>query len=301
MLKITIITTTYNSTKTVRDTLESVRRQTYPNIEHIVVDGGSKDDTLNVVKNFSHVKKVISERDYGVYDAMNKGISLATGDVIGFLNSDDIYADDSVIERIAHVFESKNVDSLYSDLDYFESSPQNVVRSWISGLCKRKRFLFGWMPPHPTFYAKKSVYDRFGKFDLTFKQAADYEIMLRFLYRHGITTHYLQGVSVKMRVGGLSNASFKNRWQAHEEDQFAWKKNALKPYFFTVWMKPLAKLEQFKSMYRGLRVFKSKTKILYPQSIPVDLGRTAPNVFANKRKEDLIISDLQLIQNTEGG
>jgi glycosyltransferase involved in cell wall biosynthesis len=267
MVKITIITTAYNSSKTIRDTLESVRIQTYPNIEHIVIDGGSKDETMAIVRKFSHVAQVVSERDKGVYDAMNKGIKLATGDVIGFLNSDDIFADNRVVERIANVFELKTVDSVYSDLDFFEGDPTNVVRSWVSGLAKRRRFLFGWMPPHPTFYAKRTVYDRFGSFDLSFKQAADYELMLRMLYRHGITTHYLQGISVKMRVGGLSNASFKNRWAAHREDAYAWHKNRIKPYFFTVWMKPLAKLEQFKSMYRTLRVFKQKAGTIYPQPL----------------------------------
>ena len=256
MLTITIITVAYNSEKTIGDTLRSISNQTYPNIEHIIVDGGSKDNTLAIVQRFSHVKKVVSGSDYGIYDGMNKGLKLATGDVIGFLNSDDVYADDMVLERIAHVFETKKVDSLYSDLEFFKGNVENVTRSWNAGLIKRQRFLFGWMPPHPTFFVKKEVYQKFGHFDLNFRQSADYELMLRFLYRHGISAHYLQGVSVKMRVGGLSNASFKNRWQANQEDQFAWRKNALQPLFFTTIMKPLVKLEQFKFLYRQLRIAK---------------------------------------------
>ena len=266
MLTITIITVAYNSQKTIADTLKSVSEQTYPYIEHIVVDGGSKDNTLAIVNGFQHIKKVISEPDNGVYDAMNKGLRHATGDIVGFLNSDDIYADNMVLERIANVFELKDIHSLYSDLEFFENNPNNVVRVWNAGLVKRRRFLYGWMPPHPTFFCKRSIYERFGMFDLTFKQSADYELMLRLIYRHGISMHYLQGVSVKMRAGGLSNASFKNRWRANQEDAFAWRKNGLKPYFFTVKLKPLAKLEQFKSVYRALRIFKQKVSQLYKAS-----------------------------------
>jgi glycosyltransferase involved in cell wall biosynthesis len=258
MLTISIITVTYNSAHTIRDTLLSVSEQTNKNIEHIIVDGGSKDNTLAIVAEFPHVSKIISERDYGIYDAMNKGLNIATGDVIGFLNSDDIYADDKVLDRISSVFELKNVNSLYSDLEFFEGTPDNVVRIWNAGALQRRRFLFGWMPPHPTFFVKKSVYTNFGTFDVKFRQSADYELMLRFLYRHGISTHYLQGISIKMRVGGASNATFKNRWQANSEDQFAWHNNALKPYFFTLWLKPLIKLEQFKLNYRRLRLAKQK-------------------------------------------
>lgn len=257
MLKISIITVAYNSEKTIKGTLQSIARQTYPNIEHIVIDGGSKDGTMDIVRSFRHIKKAVSEKDYGIYDGMNKGLALATGDVIGFLNSDDIYADDMVIERIANVFELKNVDSLYSDLSFFNGTENNITRVWNAGLIKRKRFLYGWMPPHPTFFAKKTVYERFGGFDINFRQSADYELMLRLLYRHGISSHYLMGVSVKMRTGGASNASLGNRWRANREDRFAWSRNSLQPHFYTIWMKPLAKLEQFQTVYKALRLFKN--------------------------------------------
>ena len=161
MTTLSIITVTYNSEKTIRDTLYSVKNQTNQNIEHIIVDGGSKDGTLSIIAEFSHVKKVISEPDYGIYDGMNKGLKAATGDVIGFLNSDDMYADNMVLDRIAHVFELKNVSSLYSDLEFFEGSPDNVVRIWNAGSIQRRRFLYGWMPPHPTFFVKRSVYANF--------------------------------------------------------------------------------------------------------------------------------------------
>lgn len=280
MLTITIITVAYNSEKTIADTLQSVSEQTYPHIEHIVIDGGSKDNTLSIIRGFKHVTKIVSEPDYGVYDAMNKGLQHATGDIIGFLNSDDIYADSMVLERIANVFELKNTDSLYSDLEFFAENANNVVRVWNAGLVKRKRFLYGWMPPHPTFFCKKEVYERFGKFDVTFKQSADYELMLRLLYRHGISMHYMQGVSVKMRAGGLSNASFKNRWRANQEDAFAWRKNGLQPYFFTALMKPLVKLEQFKSVYRALRIFKQQAgHIYYKTSKPILKEQNQPVVI----------------------
>lgn len=263
MLKISIITVAYNSEKTIRGTLQSIANQTYPNIEHIVVDGGSKDRTMDIVRSFNHIKKAVSEKDYGIYDGMNKGLALATGDIVGFLNSDDIYADDLVLERVANVFELKDVDSLYSDLSFFKETEDNITRIWNAGLIKRKRFLYGWMPPHPTFFAKKSVYDRFGGFDINFRQSADYELMLRLLYRHGITSHYLMGISVMMRTGGASNATLGNRWRANREDRFAWNKNALEPHFYTIWMKPLAKLEQFQAFYRGLRLFKNQINNTY--------------------------------------
>ena len=260
MLTISIITVTYNSEHTIRDTLLSVSQQTNKNIEHIIVDGGSKDNTLAILAEFPHVSKIISERDYGLYDAMNKGLQLATGDVIGFLNSDDIYADDKVLDRVTNVFELKNVSSLYSDLEYFEGNPDNVVRVWNAGSIERCRFLYGWMPPHPTFFVKRNVYTNFGNFDLKFRQSADYELMLRLLYRHGISSHYLQGISIKMRVGGASNATLKNRINANNEDTFAWTHNALRPYFFTLWLKPFIKLEQFKLNYRRLRLAKQKIR-----------------------------------------
>ena len=282
MLKISIITVAYNSGKTIHQTLRSVARQTYPNIEHIVVDGGSKDNTMDIVRGFKHLTKVVSEKDYGIYDGMNKGLALATGDIVGFLNSDDIYADDMVLERVANVFELKDVDSLYSDLSFFEGEENNIKRIWNAGLIKRNRFLFGWMPPHPTFFAKKSIYDRFGGFDINFRQSADYELMLRFLYRHGISSHYLMGTAVKMRMGGASNASLGNRWRANREDRFAWKKNALMPHFFTIWMKPLAKLEQFQAFYRGLRIFKQQVDKTYQfTERPISAGDKTMEVGTN--------------------
>jgi glycosyltransferase involved in cell wall biosynthesis len=245
-MKISIITATFNSAGTIRDTLESVRSQTHPDVEHIVVDGRSTDGTLNVVAGFPHVGKVISEKDKGIYDAMNKGIGLATGEVIGILNSDDIYIDASVLSGIVRAFEDPATMTVYADLQYVHPDNLNKVkRTWITGPFRRNRFYFGWMPPHPTFFVRKEVYAQTGLFNTDLQSAADYELMLRILLRYGISAHYIPRVIVKMRAGGMSNASLWNRYRANREDRLAWKLNGLRPYFFTLYLKPLRKIFQF--------------------------------------------------------
>ncbi|HLI94025.1 MAG TPA: glycosyltransferase family 2 protein, partial [Puia sp.] len=202
--------------------------------------------TLAVVAGFPHVAKVLSEKDKGVYDAMNKGIGLATGEVIGILNSDDIYVDPSVLSGVARAFEDPAVMTVYADLQYVH--PDNtgrVKRTWITGPFRKKSFYFGWMPPHPTFFVRKVVYDQIGRFNTDLRSAADYELMLRILVRHRMSTHYIPRVVVKMRAGGLSNASLWNRLRANREDRLAWKLNGLRPYFFTLYLKPLRKITQF--------------------------------------------------------
>lgn len=245
-MKISIITATYNSSKTVTDTLKSVALQTYPNIEHIIIDGASKDNTLEIVKQFPHVAKVVSEPDKGIYDAMNKGIKLATGDVIGILNSDDFYANENIISKVVQYFDNFKTDALYGDLQYVDGiDTQKVVRYWKSGQYDKDNFYNGWMPPHPTFFVRKNVYEKYGLFNISLKSAADYELMLRLLLRYEISSCYLPEVLVKMRTGGQSNMSLKNRLKAHEEDKIAWKQNNLKPKFYTFAFKPLSKLVQF--------------------------------------------------------
>jgi glycosyltransferase len=245
-MKISIVTATYNSAATVRDTLASIRSQQHPDIEHIIVDGASRDNTLEIVKNFPEVAKIISEQDRGIYDAMNKGIGLATGEVIGILNSDDLYVDDRVLSDVAAVFADHTVMTVYADLQYVQADDlQKVQRSWISGPFKRRNFYYGWMPPHPTFFVRRSVYDLVGPFRTELRSAADYELMLRILVKYGFATKYIPRVIVKMRTGGVSNASVRNRLVANREDRLAWKMNGLKPYFFTVYLKPLRKIAQF--------------------------------------------------------
>lgn len=245
-MKISIITATYNSAATVRDTLVSIQGQRHRDIEHIVVDGRSSDKTLDIVSGFPHVAKIVSEKDKGIYDAMNKGIGMASGEVIGILNSDDMYTDERVLADVAKAFEDPRVMTVYADLQYVNpDNPEKVIRTWHSGLYQKRNFYFGWMPPHPTFFVRKSVYDRTGVFDLSLRSAADYELMLRILLKHGLTAHYIPRVIVKMRAGGVSNASLWNRLRANKEDRLAWKLNDLEPYFFTLYIKPLRKIHQF--------------------------------------------------------
>ena len=245
-MKISIITATYNSAGTVRDTLETIAAQQHPDIEHIIVDGRSSDKTLDIVRSFPHVARVISEKDKGIYDAMNKGIGLTTGEVIGILNSDDMYTDERVLTDVAKAFEDPRVMTVYADLQYVHpDNTKKILRTWHSGLYRRNSFYYGWMPPHPTFFVRRSVYDRAGVFDTTLRSAADYELMLRLLLKHGLTAHYIPRVIVRMRAGGMSNASLWNRLRANKEDRLAWKLNGLHPYFFTMYLKPLRKIHQF--------------------------------------------------------
>jgi glycosyltransferase len=245
-MKVSIITASYNSSKTIGDTLACVAAQTYPGIEHIIVDGKSSDNTLEVVSRFPHVAAVISERDKGIYDAMNKGIGMVSGDVVGILNSDDIYAHSDVIAKIASLFEDDKVQAVYADLQYVkEDDLSQVVRYWKSGHYDSQHFFYGWMPPHPTFFVRRELYKQFGVFNTSFRSSADYELMLRFLVRYNVPAVYLPEVIVKMRVGGMSNASWKNRWRANREDRRAWDVNGLTPYFFTIPLKPFRKITQY--------------------------------------------------------
>jgi glycosyltransferase involved in cell wall biosynthesis len=245
-MKISIITATYNSAATLKDTLSCIGRQDHPDIEHILVDGGSTDDTLKIASGFPHIAKLISEKDEGIYDAMNKGLAMATGDVIGILNSDDVYTDDGILSLIAAAFADPAVRTSYADLQYVRPGDlDKIIRTWRTGAFKKRSFYYGWMPPHPTFFVRKEVYDQVGLFNISLRSAADYELMLRILLRHGIPALYIPRVIVKMRAGGVSNASLQNRVRANKEDRLAWKLNGLDPYFFTLLVKPLRKLPQY--------------------------------------------------------
>jgi glycosyltransferase len=245
-MKISIITTTFNSAATIRDTLECISRQDYGDVEHIIVDGGSTDDTLAIVHGFPHVQKIISEKDEGIYDAMNKGIAACTGEVIGILNSDDIYADREVLSLIAATFGRAGIMACYADLQFVQRDDVGkVVRTWKAGSYTRRSFYYGWMPPHPTFFVRREVYDRAGVFNNNLQSAADYELMLRILLKHEIPAYYINKVIIKMRVGGMSTASFRNRIKANMQDRMAWKINNLSPHPFTLYLKPMRKLGQF--------------------------------------------------------
>jgi glycosyltransferase involved in cell wall biosynthesis len=246
-MKISVITVTYNSAQTLEDTIKSVVNQTYPDIEYIIVDGLSKDDTLNIVKKYEgKIAKVVSEKDNGIYDAINKGVDLATGEVVAILNSDDLYNGENVIAQIMKTFAETNADAVYGDLVYVErTNIDKITRTWNSGKYKEGKFIKGWMPPHPSFFVKRWCYKRFGKFHTTFKTSADYELMLRFIHVNKIKLAYVPEVLVRMRLGGQSNVSLANRLEANREDRKAWEMNGLKPGRLTLIRKPLSKIFQF--------------------------------------------------------
>ncbi len=226
-MKFSIITATYNSQNTIADAINSVASQTYDNIEHIIIDGASTDNTLLIINETKgRISKIISEPDNGIYDALNKGINSASGDVIVFLHADDIFAENTIIEKAAKLFDDKQTDSIYGDLQYVaKEDTGKIIRFWKSGEYSFSKLKKGWMPPHPTFFVKKDIYDKFGIFDTNFKIAADYDIILRFLGKHKISTAYLPEVMIKMRIGGESNKSIKNIILKMKEDIKALKKN----------------------------------------------------------------------------
>lgn len=246
-MKVSIITVVYNGARTIGQCIESVLGQDFSDIEYIVIDGNSKDGTQEIVRSYgARVTRFISEPDGGIYDAMNKGITLATGDVIGILNADDFYAYGSVISDVAAKMDSADIQGCYGDLVYVDSMDEAAIkRKWISGNYKDGAFLNGWMPPHPAFFVKRELYERFGLFRLDFGSAADYELMLRFIHKAKAKIAYVPKVLVKMRIGGVSNSNVKNRIAANRNDLRAWKENGLKPHFYTLWLKPLRKIVQF--------------------------------------------------------
>ena len=245
-MKVSIITATYNSAATIRDTLASLESQTYPDIEYIIVDGASKDNTLEVVnQHCTRVSKIISEPDRGIYDALNKGIAAATGDIVGFLHSDDLLAYPDAIQDLVGIFQSGEYDAVYADLEYVQQKDvSKVVRLWQSGTYSKKKLRYGWMPAHPTFYMKRSCYNKLDGFDLSYKIAADYDSILRYLWRGNVNAGHLPKVLIKMRVGGISNRSLATILRKTCEDIQAMRNNGLF-WPLTVSLKNLSKIPQF--------------------------------------------------------
>jgi len=266
---ISIITVCRNSAATIQTCLQSVARQSACP-EHVLVDGASTDGTLELLRAYREQAQragrrvaVESEADRGIYDAMNKGLARASGAVVGLLNADDFYADERVLERVATLFADPQIEACYGDLAFvntgaalnFPAEPQqggalalpdeSVVRYWKAGDFNPRAFYQGWMPPHPTFFVRRQVYERWGRFRLDLGSAADYELMLRFLVRHQVACRYIPELLVKMRPGGLSTSSLRNRIRANQMDRKAWLVNGLKPYPWTLWVKPLRKLTQW--------------------------------------------------------
>lgn len=246
-LKVSLITITYNSEATIEHTIQSVLEQTHPDIEYIIVDGLSTDKTWSIIEKYkSKISKLISEPDKGLYDALNKGISMATGEIIGIIHSDDFYTSPNVISQVVNVFKKRQAEGVYADLYYVaKDDSSKIIRKWKSGEYHHGMFLKGWMPPHPTLFVKKSCYDQFGLFNLNLGSAADYEMCLRLIHKHQIKLAYLPEYIIKMRVGGKSNVTLKNRIKANQNDRKAWVVNGLKPYFYTLYLKPLRKIVQF--------------------------------------------------------
>ena len=219
-MKISIITSVYNNESTLEQAIKSVLSQSYSDIEYIVIDGGSTDKTPQIINKYKNkISKIISEPDKGIYDGLNKGIKLATGDAIAFLHSDDIYEDEHVIQKVVDEFANKSVDAVYGDLVYVKKDDdRSIVRYWKSCLFKRNKMKLGWMPPHPTLFIKKEIYKKYGLFDLEYSISADYELILRFFWKYQITSSYIPSVLNRMRFGGASNRSLLNIMKKSLED-----------------------------------------------------------------------------------
>ena len=244
-MKFSIITVCYNSISTIEQTIKSVLGQTFKDFEYIVVDGGSKDGTVQVLEKYKDQIRYISEKDKGIYDAMNKGLKMAKGEIIGMIGSDDFYPTNDVLVAIANAFDKYKTDAIYGDKQYVNpEDTSKIVRYWTVGEYKKENWLKGWMPPHLSFYLKKSVYDKIGSYRTDFTCSADYELMLRALYKNDASAQYLPKVVMTMRNGGTSTASWKHRLVANKEDRKAWKVNDLKPKWYTLWWKPLSKITQ---------------------------------------------------------
>ena len=219
MTRVSLITASWNSARTIGDTLRSVAVQTHPDIEHIVVDGGSKDDTMAIVeREGGHVARAVSAPDKGIYDAYNKGLRLATGEIIGFLNSDDFYCSDDVIAQVVAAFREPEVEAVYADLVYVDpEDTSKILRHWRGRQLTDRLLRRGFVPAHPTLFLRRSVYDKAGDFNLDYRLAADHEFMLRILYKHKVRARYLRRIWVRMRAGGATGASLANIKKQNQE------------------------------------------------------------------------------------
>ena len=244
---ISVITVSYNSYKTIPDTINSVVSQTYPNIEYIIIDGGSTDGTIELIESYGKkVTKFISEPDKGIYDAINKGIRLATGDILGILNSDDFFYNNTVIERVVESFKKGNIDSVFGDVQFVDPvKTSKVVRYYSSKNFKISKFRFGFMPAHPSFYAKRDLFEKLGYYKTDYKIAADFELMIRFLKINRVRYKYLEMPFVSMRRGGVSNKSIRSNYILNSEIARACKENGIKTNYFFIYSKYFLKLFEF--------------------------------------------------------
>ncbi|UBM57897.1 glycosyltransferase [Marinilongibacter aquaticus] len=245
-MKISIVTAAFNNVDTIAHCIQSLQNQTFKEVEHVIIDGGSTDGTLDILEQYKDQIVYISEPDKGIYDALNKGLKLASGQVIGTLGADDFYPNNDILEAVWQKFEETGAEAVYGDKNFV--NPENIekeVRHWVSGEYKIENWLKGWMPPHLSFYLRKVNFEKYGPYITDFRSSGDYELMLRMLYKHQLKTAYLPKLVVTMRTGGTSTASLKHRIRANKEDRRAWAVNNLKPKWYTLWMKPISKISQF--------------------------------------------------------
>jgi glycosyltransferase involved in cell wall biosynthesis len=244
-MKVSIITVCLNSAVTIEDTITSVMVQDYKDIEHIVVDGASTDGTRKILQKYrNRISKCVSERDGGIYAAMNKGIKLSTGDIIAFLNADDVYPYDKVISEVVGLLTADHLDAVYGDLAYVDhKDASKVVRYWQAGEYRPNAFYYGWVPPHPAFFCRKSVFERYGAFNTKYKTAGDFELMLRFIEKHRITLGYIPKVLVRMRPGGRAN-TIRGVIEGNKEIIRAFRANGLRLPLQFFWRKPFLKFGQ---------------------------------------------------------
>lgn len=244
-LKISLITVTLNAENSIGRCIESVIAQNFDNVEYIIIDGGSADNTVKVINKYKdHIDLFITEPDKGIYDAINKGIRNANGSIVGILNSDDFFAGNDILSSVASLFELQNSDIVYGNLDYVNREG-DIVRAWRSGGYKSGIFNWGWMPPHPTFYCKKNLYEHLGYYSLEYGTAADYELMIRFMHLNQLKISYLDKTMVKMSIGGVSNQHYINRIKAWRHDCRAMRNNGINFPLATIIFKPARKIFQF--------------------------------------------------------
>ncbi len=245
-MKVSIITVCFNSEKTIERTINSVLSQNYSNIEYIIVDGDSKDSTIQIIEKYKNsIHQFISEKDEGIYDAINKGISMATGDIVGILNSDDIFSNQKIITEVANIFlENPQLDSIIGNIAFINSN-EKIVRVYNSKNWTPKKFLYGFMPPHPSFYSKRELFQKFGGYKKDYKIAADYELLVRFLKIHQISYYQLNTIMVLMNLGGVSTKGFKSTFLLNREVKRACEQNGLKTNFLKLYSKYFFKILEF--------------------------------------------------------